>query len=549
MEMPRYLVSFDSRKLPVEETDVLIIGSGVAGLCTAIEVTNSGKRALVVNKSTLDESNTRYAQGGIAAAFDGRPESVESHVADTLAAGDALCDEGVVRAVVESGPNAIEFLRKSSCQFDESESGEPEVANEAAHSSPRVLHSGGDATGHEMARALIATARLQERLRTYENCFVVDLLTDDEDDSRCIGALVFLEGKLRIIYAGATVLATGGVGRLYRESSNPKIATGDGHAMSLRAGVVLRDLEMVQFHPTLSYVSGAPRVLVTEALRGAGAVLRGSSGERFMERYDDRGELAPRDVLSRAIVKEMELRNETAVFLDVTHFSEQELRRFPGFASLCRDYEIDVSRSWVPVRPGPHYMMGGLKTDLEGRTSLDGLYAVGEASSSGLHGANRLASNSLLEGVVLGRRLGKHLANTQLHDFVRSDIQFEGAGDARNSAELDYYDLRDSFRSSMWRHMGVEREAAGLLELLKRIKGWHSLWMSVRLSHPREWALANMHQLGYAMASSALIRRESMGAHYRRDCPGRTPESTGQHVEFTKFSGAFWERPRDLSGQ
>ncbi|MCK6438919.1 MAG: L-aspartate oxidase [Planctomycetes bacterium] len=543
--LPRYLTAFDSRTLPVEETDVLIIGGGVAGLSTAIEAARGGKRVVLLCKGDLTESNTHYAQGGIAATLTDDRDAIEEHYRDTIAAGDGLCDEAVVRAVVEGAPEAIRFLQQGSCAFDRNEEGELDIAREGAHSRARVLHAGGDATGREIARALVGTARKERRLRCEERSFVIDLLTvgDGTADQRCVGALVVNGRDMRLVLAGAVVLATGGIGRLYRESSNPKVATGDGHAMALRAGVVLRDLELVQFHPTLAYVAGAPRVLITEALRGAGAVLRNSAGERFMTRYDERLELAPRDVLARSITQELERVREAAVFLDVTHLSKEKLAHFPGFAALCNDYDIDISRSWVPVRPGPHYMIGGIKSDTEGRTSLRDFYAVGEAASSGLHGANRLASNSLLEGVVLGRKLGRALAGAKLERPRDIELSHNGDESLRKAVGVDFYDLRNAFRSAMWRGLGVARNASGVTYLLKRIEGWHKLIMKTRLSDQRAWALANMVELGHAMACSALARDESRGAHYRTDFPHHRSEYAHRHIEYTREHGARWDQP------
>ncbi|MCA8938438.1 MAG: L-aspartate oxidase, partial [Planctomycetes bacterium] len=412
MIAPRYLLAFDTKTLPAESVDVLVVGAGVAGMACAIEAAKHGRGVLLVSKSSLSESNTAYAQGGIAAALQGIADGPELHLADTLATGEGLCDEAVVREVVSSGQSAIDFLIDCGVKFDRDARGQLEIAMEAAHSEARVLHAGGDKTGREIARGMIARVNAEELIRSYEHCFVVDLLTSDEC---CVGALISYRGELRVIYASVVVLASGGCGRLYRESSNPKVATGDGHAMALRAGATMRDLELVQFHPTILYVAGGPRVLVTEAIRGAGAYLRNDLGERFMLKVDERGELAPRDVVSRAIEREMRARAEGSVFLDVTHLPLGEVRRrFPGFAEVCESRGLDLSKSWVPVRPGPHYMIGGVAVDHEARSTIDGLYAIGEAAASGLHGANRLASNSLLEGVVLGRRLGTHLAGLNL---------------------------------------------------------------------------------------------------------------------------------------
>lgn len=536
MQTSRYSVSFDSRFLNIERCDVLVIGSGVAGLSTAIEAARAGLRVNVLSKSKLTESNTRWAQGGIAANVSRDEEGVASHIKDTLDAGDGLCDEPVVRSILEQSAEAVDFLIECSCQFDRDESGELAAGQEAAHSQPRILHAGGDATGKEISRGLLGAAFNTDGLRAFDNSFVVDLITLDE---RCVGALVFHNNELSVMLAGAVVLASGGCGKLYRESSNPSVATGDGHAMALRAGVVMRDMEMIQFHPTIFYVAGAPRVLVTEAIRGAGAVLRNELGERFMERYDERLELAPRDVVSRAISQEMRRTNSAAVFLDVQGIGKAAMQRhFPGFAKLCAKYEIDLATSWVPVRPGPHYMIGGAQVDLDGRTSLPGLFAAGEAASSGLHGANRLASNSLLEGVVCGRRVGKLLAAERAQAAQSIELAHELQIINR---PLDWQDLHHSFKTQMMRQLGVERNAPSMRDLLKRIGGWRKLVETQDRRKPRHWELSNMLLVGEHMARCAHFREESRGVHYREDHPEAKSALAQSHTQITLGQSARYQ--------
>jgi L-aspartate oxidase len=540
LSTPRYLVPFDAGALPQTTTDVLVIGGGVAGLSCAIEAGRAGLNVLVVNKGIAGESNTQRAQGGIAATVDGDPGAVESHIQDTLATGDGLCDEAAVRAIIGASTDAIAFLSENRCRFDLDGAGHPAIGQEAAHSLPRILHCGGDATGAEISRSLLAAAARVGAVARVDEVFVLDLLVQD---GRCVGALVSRDGSLQVISAGAVVLASGGCGRLFRESSNSRIATGDGHAMAIRAGVVVRDLELVQFHPTLFYVAGAPRTLVTEALRGAGALLRNSAGDRLMERYDERLELAPRDIVARSIESEMRRTGDSAAFLDVTGvvqtigLSETE-RRFPSFARLCRKFEIDIAKSWVPVRPGPHYMIGGVETDMDAASSLPGLFAVGEAASSGLHGANRLASNSLLEGVVTGRRLGKRLAAAKARPArlvtARADREV-------HHRRIVYSDLRNALKSLVQRQLGVERSRIGMDQLLRRIEPWQRLVFGAHLSGRKPWELANMLMLAEAMARSAVCREESRGVHFRVDFPAHDERMAMRHVRYLLPEGAQWD--------
>lgn len=522
------------------QTDVIVVGAGVAGLSSALEAAEAGASVLVLSKSELMVSNTAWAQGGIAAATEDTSAERESHFRDTIDAGDGLCDEATVRMVTDQGAETIRFLQSHGARFDQSESGDLALGREAAHSSSRIVHAGGDATGAEVARSLLDACHRHTNVTLQCNVFVRDLLLRD---GRVCG-VEWLDQQARAVRARAraVVLASGGVGKLYRESSNSPISTGDGHAMASRAGAVLRDMELVQFHPTLLYVTGAPRVLVTEAIRGAGGLLRTSSGERFMKRFDERLELAPRDVVSRAVSQVLRETGDTAVFLDVTGIGAEEVaRRFPRFFALCEHYGIDIRRSWVPIRPGPHYMIGGVKVDLDGRSSLPGLFATGEACSSGLHGANRLASNSLLEGVVLGRRAG--IAASAMN-LIGGDAAPPASANesARTVTDLDFEDLRATFRSLMFRYMGVERDGRELHELVRRCRHWDGLMQRAVLPGAREWEFVNMLHAGVAMAESALLREESRGVHFRRDFPQRRDDWSQQHIEYRRGEGARWQQ-------
>jgi len=520
----RYLASFDTQHVSQEVADVLIIGTGITGLTAAIHAARAGRDVIVCNKAELVESNTNWAKGGLAAVM-AQSDSFENHVQDTLKAGDGLCDERVVREVVEGAPAGIRFLVECGTRFDRDALGEIDLGREGGHTQNRILHARGDATGAEVERALLANAQNFANLRAYKNTFALDLLTDG---TRCFGALFMRRNELHVIWANSVILATGGAGQLYRESSNPPVATADGHAMAMRSGCVLRDMEFMQFHPTLLYVAGLERTLITEALRGYGAYLRNSHGERFMIGKHDLAELAPRDVVARNIVHEMHRTGDACAFLDVTHLDQSELaRRFPQFMKMCEEAEIHCSKSWVPVRPGPHYMLGGVKSDLDGNTSIQGLLVAGEVSSTGLHGANRLASNSLIEGLVAGMRAASN-ATKQPRLTAKPRIKFERP--IRSPVRLDLMDVQNSVKGAMWRYLGVEREQHGMNELLRQLEQWLRRVGEQERHYPSEWQLENMLIVGVAMAKSALLRRESRGVHYRTDCTRHDEAFAGKHV-------------------
>src|SRR5436853_3215967 len=405
-DVPRYLVPFHPKQIPHHFTDVLIIGAGIAGLRAAMEV-DPRLSLLVITKDTMEQSNSAYAQGGIASVID--PEdNFASHVEDTLIAGANLCDREVVEMVISEAPRHIRQLIEWGTNFD-TEKGELMLGREGGHSHRRIVHALGDATGFEVMRAIIQRVRSQQDAQLWPNTFTIDLLTHE---GRCRGALVWQAQHGRtFIWAKETILCTGGAGQIFRETTNPEVATGDGHALAYRAGAELRDMEFMQFHPTVLYIAGGSRSLITEAMRGEGARLIDSTGRRFMPDYDERAELAPRDVVSQAIVEQMEKTRQPSVFLDLSHLDADRVRkRFPGIAKTCAEFGIDIARDPIPVRPGAHYMIGGVMVDHDGRTTLPGLWAAGEVTSSGLHGANRLASNSLLEGLVFGELCGRGAA-------------------------------------------------------------------------------------------------------------------------------------------
>ncbi len=514
--IPRYLVPFHPKRVPHRFTDVLVIGGGLAGLRAALAVP-ADQSVLVITKSSLRQSNSSYAQGGIAGVID--PEDrFEDHIADTLSAGGGLCDTEVVEMVVREAPVRIHELIDWGTNFDQ-ESGGLALGREGGHSHHRIVHALGDATGKEVMRAVIDRTCALENVETWENAFTLDLLTHE---NRCLGALVWsAEHGMALVWAKQTILCTGGTGQIYRETTNPEVATGDGLAIAFRAGAEMRDMEFMQFHPTVLYIAGSSRSLITEAMRGEGARLVDRHGVRFMDQYDPRGELAPRDVVSRAIVTQMERTRHPNVYLDLSHLDAATVRaRFPGIAATCAEFGLDIARDWIPVRPGAHYMIGGVTVDIEGRTTLDGLWAAGECTSSGLHGANRLASNSLLEGLVYGAHAGAgaaRVAATIRDDFRALPLVNPPVDDG--SEALDLADIRNSLKSAMWRSAGVRRDSEHLLEAAESIDRWCGYVLARQFSDTDGWELQNMLTVARLVIEAALKREETRGVHLRTDFP------------------------------
>ncbi|HLJ14112.1 MAG TPA: L-aspartate oxidase [Bryobacteraceae bacterium] len=511
--------------------DYLVVGAGVAGLRAAIELAQAGE-VLILTKDSLHESSSEYAQGGIAAALSDDDE-VELHEHDTLAAGDGLCNPQAVHVLVEEAPAAIQELIEWGAAFDR-EGSRLLFAREGAHSRSRVLHANGDSTGHEIARTLYEKAATIPNVHFRSYAAITDLLLRD---GKVTGAQVFDEaaGRLFPIEARAVLLATGGMGRVFKETTNPDVATGDGVATAYRAGAEISDIEFVQFHPTALHVRGAPRFLLSEALRGEGAYLRNQTDERFMTRYHPMVELAPRDVVSRAIVSEMEHEGAPHVFLDLRHLDRDHIRhRFPRIFETCRRYGVDIARDLVPVHPAAHYAMGGVRTDLEGRTSLPRLYAAGEAACTGVHGANRLASNSLLEGVVFGARAGRAMLECSKLPFT------EGSSFAARTAEAEMRFpaiSEQELRSLAWRDCGILRSGTALEKALQMLEALPL----VRCPEAKRghYELRNIHVVCSLIARCALAREESRGGHYRSDFPEKRPEfqkhsvvSLQQHVRW-----------------
>lgn len=528
---PRYLVPFHPKRMSHFFADVLVVGGGLAGLRAALAV-DPKLSVVVIAKHGIEECNSRYAQGGVAAVLD--PEDrFENHVADTLEAGGSLCDPTVVEHVVREAPLRIRELLEWGTQFDQA-GGHLALGREGGHGRDRIAHALGDATGKEIMRVVIRRAQESRNIDIWENTFTLDLLTLE---GVCRGALVWngRHGKT-MVWAKQTILATGGAGQLYRETTNPEVATGDGMAIAYRAGAELRDLEFMQFHPTVLYIAGGSRSLISEATRGEGAWLVDRYGHRFMSDYDPRGELAPRDVVSLAIVSQMEKTRHPNVYLDLTHLDPKRvMSRFPGIAAVCAEFDLDITRDRIPVRPGAHYMMGGVIVDLDARTTVPNLWAAGEVTASGLHGANRLASNSLLEALVYGAHAGEGAsrAAAQIHDDFAASMVENPHLDLLTEP-LHSADIRNSLQSLMWRNMGARRDGEGLAEALENINHWCRYVLPRQFTDPMGWELQNMLCLGRLMIQAAIERQETRGSHFRIDFPKTDDEHWHRHISFRR---------------
>ncbi|MCD4656527.1 MAG: L-aspartate oxidase [Planctomycetes bacterium] len=519
LKVPDTLIPYDTRKLPQEYVEICVIGSGASGLCAALEA-SATRSVLVVTKSEFSDNATWYAQGGIAIAMGGI-KNEQSHIEDTIKAGYGLNDAEVVEQIVKEGPKDLQKLLKFGTTFDTNldDNGQKilSLTKEGGHSKRRILHAGGDATGQEIETSLINAVKRNEYIRIYEQTFVVDLLVDE--NSVCRGILAMRNGKIFVVWADAVILGTGGIGQIYRETTNPKVASADGHALAYRAGAIMRDLEFMQFHPTTLYLAGTARVLVNEAVRGEGGILRNRLGKRFMPDYDPNAELAPRDIVSRACITEMHKTKDTNVYLDVTHLDIEKLRkRFPSFTKTCEKFDIDLMTELVPVRPTAHYYIGGVKVDINGKTSIERLYAVGELACSSFHGANRLGSNSLLEAVVIGLRAGVCSVNETGSVGKQKQLISEGPT-KREDFDADIDDLTNAVKSLMWNMMGVIREKEGLEKALIRLHSWMRYALFNVFNEPKAWELQNMLTIAAPMLESALKREESRGVHFRSDFP------------------------------
>ncbi len=495
-------------------TDYLIIGSGVAGLRAAIELGKKGK-VLVVTKDLPTESSTEYAQGGIAVALSDEDE-IGIHFEDTIKAGDGLCNEEAVRILVSEGPERIVELINWGAEFDK-EGSKLAFTLEAAHSRKRILHAHGDSTGREIERVLINKVSTLKNVKKTSFTMAVDLIVEE---GKCIGALLLKEKDLIKCFSKATILATGGAGQIYSRTTNPKVCTGDGMAMAFRIGSYLKDMEFVQFHPTALYAHSIPAFLLSEAMRGEGALLRNIHGEEFMKNYHPLGELAPRDVVSRSIISEMVKTHSTHVYLDMTHLDENFLKiRFPTIYSTCLRFNFDITKQPIPVSPAAHFIMGGVETDINGRTNIEGLFAAGEVACTGVHGANRLASNSLLEGLVYGYRAAfgaiEYVEGNQFNNILFHNYELEGKAEYIDHSEINK--MREYLRQTMWEKVGVIRCGESLRIARAKI---HSIYERISekfFIDPLAIELKNMTMVGLLITEAALARKNSVGAHYRTD--------------------------------
>jgi L-aspartate oxidase len=528
--------------------DYVVVGSGVAGLRAAIELSAEGS-VLVLAKSDLSDSATSWAQGGIAVALSDEDE-ISLHEQDTINAGDGLCRTEAVALLVEEGPKYITQLIEWGTEFDRAGT-KLAFTREAAHSRSRVLHAHGDSTGREISRALLARAQSIPHIHLRPHAFTTELVLD----SNHVTGVHFIDetdGSAYEVHGGAVLLATGGVGRLYRETTNPDVATGDGMAIAYEAGAVLSDMEFLQFHPTALAVKGAPRFLLSEALRGEGGILRNVQLERFMKRYNEAQELAPRDIVARAIVTEMHRTGAGSVYLDMTAKSEEFLKkRFPRIYETCANYGLDLASDLAPVCPAAHYMMGGVKTDLWGRTSLPGLYAAGETADTGVHGANRLASNSLLEGLVFGARCGQAMmkdapvkkrgpamlpSDPAPKPAHTTNAHPRKAGEHHPPCPEAFGKIRDL----MWRQVGILRDGK---ELAAAVSQLQTIELPKCEKPGRsDFELRNLHTLALLAARSALAREESRGSHYRSDFPYRDDEKLARHSLAAKGQEVSFEK-------
>lgn len=503
-------------KLKTVKSDFLVVGTGIAGLYTALHLSRLGN-VTILTKGEVKESSTQYAQGGIAAVLD-KGDSWELHMEDTLEAGDDFCDEDAVEVLVKKGPDRVLELIEIGTKFDYIE-GELDLAQEGAHSRRRVLHARGDATGEEIRESLTDSVRKVDWIDIVEKNFMIDLI---KEDGRIKGGICWDSKNENFVkyLSNHVILACGGCGRVYKNTTNPEVTTGDGVAIAYRAGADIVDMEFIQFHPTALYNPDGFSFLISETVRGEGGLLRNDAGERFMPNYHEDAELAPRDVVSRAILRECEKHNKDHVWLDISHQDKDFLKgRFPKIYKTLKEIDIDLSEDLIPVAPSAHYMIGGVKTDLYGKTTIPGLYACGEVASTGVHGANRLASNSLLEGIVFGHRIYQGIKEEKSHEIDIDDVDVNIDRCCEDLDEDILSNLKNDMKERMMEDAGIVRDE----DCLENIYYWLNSKMQemedLRYIHHDYWELKNMLTVGRLISRSALLREESRGTHYRSDYP------------------------------
>ncbi len=524
------------------QTDVLVIGSGIAGLTYALKTAQAlpNHSITILTKTEDDETNTKYAQGGIAAVWDFKNDSYDKHIEDTMIAGDYLCNKQIVEIVVKEGPERLKELINWGADFDKAKDGIYKLGKEGGHSENRILHH-KDVTGKEMERALLEAVEAQPNITMIDHCFVIDIITQHHQgvvvtkstpNITCYGVYVLnlKTNQIQKIISKATLMATGGVGQVYRTTTNPKIATGDGIAMVYRAKGRIENMEFIQFHPTALYETEkrtGQAFLITEAVRGDGGILRNSKGEDFMPKYDSRASLAPRDIVARAIDSELKRLGDEHVYLDCTHMPLENFKEhFPNIYQKCLDKNIDVSKNYIPVAPAAHYCCGGIKTNQYGLTSIQQLYSAGEAASTGLHGANRLASNSLLEAMVFGHRCFLHtVENIEKYEVAANIPEWDAQGTQDPKEMILITQSLKELQSLMTDYVGIVRSNVRLQRAMNRLDLLFSeteeLYKSATLS-PQLCELRNLITIGYLIVKSAQFRKESRGLHFTVDYPAKS---------------------------
>jgi L-aspartate oxidase len=541
-ELPEYLIPFDLSKMSKEYTDVLIIGSGIAGLYTAMNI-RKDLNVIVLSKEELKECNTFKAQGGIAVAMD-KGDDPSYHYEDTIKSGAGLCDTLSVDVLTKEGPkNIINLIRKANVDFDKREDGSISFTREGAHDRSRVIHY-KDYTGKYVEEKLIEAVKAKKNIELKESVVTIDLIKKDE---KVYGVLIYSNCTVSAIIANEVILATGGIGMIYRNSTNSYISTSDGIAMAYRSGAILKDMEFVQFHPTGFKLPDDTFFLISEAVRGEGAVLRNKQGEAFMSRYHELKDLATRDVVARAIFNEMQVNNTKNVDLDITFKDRDYLEnRFEQiFATLLRN-EIDMSKDMIPVVPVQHYFMGGIATDINGKTNIENLYAVGECSCTGIHGANRLASNSLLEALVFGSRIAKDINSKDIEslEYLDENIVYKKTG---KKIQIDIADLSRKLQNICETKVGLLRNKEGLEDALNKLELIINEIIDCKPKERNEVEILNMYQTAYLITKSALLREESRGAHYRQDYPQRNDNDFRKHITHKFENGEMTNAKLDIN--